>query len=228
LLTKGFRANRLVVPGNNGESVGLPASMTRLTRIALLVVIGAALIAGGAWLWWHQREGSTVEPPAALPASAPPVPASEPDRQQAASAPPAAAASAVAEPAATAAPLATEGIGDALVTLAGRQAVLSLLQTDDFPRRFVATVDNLGRSHAPAMLWPVQPTGGRFTVIEQGGQTVVSADNALRYTPLVQLAETIDIGQAVDLYVRMLPVLQKAYEDIGFPNKRFHARLLQA
>jgi len=198
--------------------------MTRSTRIALLVVLVAAVVAGGAWLWWRPGEPPTVEPPALASA---PAPASTPEAAPPASALPPASSAAIAEPLPPAAPLAAEGIGDALVDLVSKQTVLSLLQTDDFPRRLVATVDNLGRSHAPAMLWPVQPAGGRFTVIERDSQTLVSPDNAARYAPLVLLAEKIDIRRAVDLYVRMLPVLQKAYEDIGFPNKRFHARLLE-
>ena len=47
-----------------------------------------------------------------------------------------------------------------LTDLVGRKAALSLLQLDDFPRRFVATVDNLGGARAPARLWPVVPAAG--------------------------------------------------------------------
>ena len=43
----------------------------------------------------------------------------------------------------------------ALVDLFGRKTVLSMFQTQDFARRFVATVDNLGRPHAPVTAWPV-------------------------------------------------------------------------
>ncbi len=64
-------------------------------------------------------------------------------------------------------------IGPALVELLGNKAVQALLQTEEFPRRFVATVDNLGRAHAPPLLWPVNPTEGRFTTEERDGATVV-------------------------------------------------------
>ena len=30
-----------------------------------------------------------------------------------------------------------------------------------------------------------------------------------------------------DLYVRLLPLLQQAYEELGYPRKRFHTRLIQ-
>ena len=42
-------------------------------------------------------------------------------------------------------------------------ALLALLQTDDFARRLVATVDKLGGEQASARLWPLNPAQGRFT-----------------------------------------------------------------
>jgi hypothetical protein len=109
----------------------------------------------------------------------------------------------------------------------GNKAVLTLFQLDDFPRKFVATVDNLGRTHAPPEAWPITPTDGKFTVQANDGANIISADNSQRYTPLVLLLENINISQAVDLYVRMYPVLQKTYGELGFPNRQFNDRLLQ-
>lgn len=114
----------------------------------------------------------------------------------------------------------------ALTELFGRKAVLSMFQLQDFPRRFVATVDNLGRSHAPVGLWPVNPTGGRFIVEKQNSADVISADNGLRYTPYVLLIETVDLRRVVAVYRRLYPLLQKAYEDIGYPKSYFNDRLV--
>lgn len=116
---------------------------------------------------------------------------------------------------------------DALYDLLGRRAVLSTLQLDDLPRRIVATVDNLGRSHAPAALWPVNPTEDRFRVETRGGKTVIAADNARRYAPLIALVERVEAAQAVDLYVRMYPELQRAYAELGFPHSYFNDRLVE-
>ncbi len=117
-------------------------------------------------------------------------------------------------------------IGKSLTDLFGSKAVVQFLQIDDFPRRFVATVDNLGRSHAPSGLWPVNPTSGRFMVELRATGPVIAADNAMRYTPLVLLAESVDAARATDLYVRMYPLLQKAYEELGYPNGYFNDRLI--
>lgn len=124
-------------------------------------------------------------------------------------------------------PLERAQVPGALTELLGSKAVTSLVQSSDFPRRFVATVDNLGRIHAPPALWPVHPVAGRFTVQKTGQGPVISADNGLRYTPLVLLAESADAQVAADLYLRMYPLLQKEYEALGFPNRHFNHRLME-
>ena len=117
-------------------------------------------------------------------------------------------------------------VDTALAELFGRKTVLSMFQTQDFARRFVATVDNLGRSHAPVAVWPVNPTAGRLVVEKKGSGEVIGADNGLRYTPFVLLVETVDLPKAVATYARLYPLLQQAYEDIGFPKRYFNDRLV--
>lgn len=123
-------------------------------------------------------------------------------------------------------PLAAGEVVQALVNLLGKDAVDTFLQVDEFARRFVATVDNLGRSHAPAALWPVHPAPGRFQVNENEGRAVIGIDNGARYTPFVLLAESVNTVRAVDLYLRLYPLLQRAYEELGFPDRYFNDRLV--
>lgn len=122
--------------------------------------------------------------------------------------------------------LAASDVAQALVNLLGAKEVATFLEVDEFPRRLVTTVDNLGRAYAPPRLWPVHPTPDRFMVEEVDGGPVIAADNAARYTPLVLLAESVDARRAVELYVRMYPLLQRAYEELGFPDRYFNDRLI--
>lgn len=115
----------------------------------------------------------------------------------------------------------------ALIDLFGRKAVLTLFQLDDFARLAVATVDNLGRPAAPARLWPLNPAGGRFTVIKQGNVETISSDNDFRYTPYVLLLDKVDLGKVVALYKRFYAQFQQAYEDLGFPKRHFNDRLVE-
>lgn len=193
--------------------------MQSRTRAFTAVAVVAA-IAGATAIWLSRRPAPPTQQSAQAPAAAP---------ATVASAAPLPAAPAIEHPLETSAtlPLAPADLAGALAELIGRKAVLSFLQVDEFPRRFAATVDNLGRSHAPPALWPVNPTPGRFTVDETADGPVIGADNNLRYTPFVLLAETVDIGRAVDLYVRMYPLLQAAYAELGFPKRHFNDRLFE-
>jgi len=115
----------------------------------------------------------------------------------------------------------------ALVDLFGLKTVESMFRLDEFPRRLAATIDNLGRSHASATLWPVNPVGGRFAVEERDGATFIGADNGLRYTPYVLLLETVDLRQLVGIYARLYPSLQRAYEELGYPGSYLNDRLVR-
>lgn len=200
--------------------------MNSLTlRLFVALLIGA--LAAGGYVWWQQRQSPAPEPEraadqqAAAPAPAAPV---EPAIKHPIDALPAAGAAAAVE-------LPPLDQSDAFVTgaltdLVGRKAALSSLQLDGFVRRAVATVDNLARSHAAPRLWPINPIAGRFTVDKAGGDTVIGAANEQRYVPFVQFVESIDTGRAVALYVRLYPLFQRAFEELGYPGRYFNDRLV--
>jgi len=190
-------------------------------RGPLLPVLAGLLIglAGvGAWVWWSQQpEPEIATAPPSLPA--PPLDAPQPTPEAGIQYP--------LEPPADKSPLQAHGVADALAQLLGRANASRFLLADDFPRRFVATVDNLGREHAPAQLWPVAPTPGRFTVEEQAdGSSVIAASNAQRYAPFVEFASSVDSAAAVQLYARMYPLLEEAYRQLGFGNRYLNDRVV--
>lgn len=188
------------------------------------LIIGAALLGLiGLGVWYGQRPsepGQAVAPepgPPVMPiAAAPAEPASAP-----------LIAHPLELPASAAADEAELEVSDVLTQLFGRKSVRTLFQVQDFPRRFVATVDNLGRAQAPKSLWPLNPASGRFTVQVLDSGSVISLDNGLRYAPYVQLIEGVDMRQLAALYTRLYPLFQHAYEEIGFPKHYFNDRLVK-
>jgi hypothetical protein len=193
----------------------------KITTPVIAAIAALGLIGAGTWLWWQRSAPApaipAMSPVAVMPAPVPELPvASQPGIKHP-----------IDVPVAASAPAASLDPEAALTDLFGRKAVLSLFQLQDFPRRFVATVDNLGRMHAPASLWPVNPAGGRFMVERHDGVEVISADNGLRYTPYLLLIETVDPRQVVTLYRQLYPLLQQAYEDIGYPKRYFNDRLVE-
>ena len=204
-----------------------PQESSRWGLVVLVLVVLAG--AGGAW-WWQQAQAPVVTP-AAPPAvtSAPPVaaappalpasePASGPQNPVEALAPPDAALPTLAG--------SDDPIAQALGDLLGASDIAAFLQMDGLVRRVVATVDNLGREHTPARLWPVNPTPERFAVVGSGPVQTIGLDNAARYGALVRWIESVDMERAVALYARLYPLFQQAYEELGYPGRYFNDRLV--
>jgi len=195
-----------------------------------VIVVGAyallLALAGGAYLWWQGRQPGAPSAPSApvavADAASDPVPA-EPVIQHPIASTVSAAASAPALP--------SLDQSDAVVVrgltgLLGARSVTAMLQTDAFVRRVVATVDNLGRAHAAPRLWPVMPTGGKFSVRRVDDTDVIAAANPARYAPFVSFVESFDTPRAVALYVGLYPLFQQAYQELGYPKGYFNDRLV--
>ena len=117
---------------------------------------------------------------------------------------------------------------DTLADLIGNKSLMKLFHTERIIRRIVATVDNLPRERVPLSVIPVSPVPGAFiTEGPEGGKTI-SSKNAARYALYVKVAEAIDAQKLVEIYVRLYPLFQQAYEELGYPKKYFNDRLLVA
>jgi hypothetical protein len=72
----------------------------------------------------------------------------------------------------------------------------------------------------------MSPTEGRFETEARGAATVTTFQNANRYAPFVRFVEGVDTRRAVAVYVRLYPLFQQAYEDLGYPGKYFNDRVV--
>lgn len=110
--------------------------------------------------------------------------------------------------------------GDALDELLARETLID---------RFVATVDNLPRSHVAERIRPVGGIAGTFTVDRNSDDDalVLSPANFERYTFLVEMIQFADVDSIVDAYRRYYPLFQEAYVELGYPNGYFNDRLIE-
>jgi hypothetical protein len=194
---------------------------------ALAVVLALAVLALGL-MWWRDARRATPAP--ATPPVVQPVPTAAPASVPAPAIEfPIAPADSASQPAfVMPTPENTDAAVQAeLIDLAGRDGVLGFLQLDGFVRRVVATVDNLDRQHAPARVWPVNPTPGRFGTVELSGIERIAPDNAKRYDGFVNFVESVDMARAAALYRWMYPLFQRSYEELGYPGKYFNDRLVK-
>lgn len=63
-------------------------------------------------------------------------------------------------------------------------------------------------------------------VEETGSGLQLSSGNAARYSAVVDFVGSIDPAQAAALYRRIYPVLQRSYEELGYPGRQFNDRLV--
>jgi hypothetical protein len=183
----------------------------------------AALAIGAGVYFYYLRNASVPEPP-------PPVAAVEPAPK-----PPEAPRilHPLPEAPATGTALPPLASSDALISetasgLFGRESYARLFYPEGLVRRFVATIDNLPRKTAAERLMPVRPVPGIFVVTSSEKGIELGADNALRYRPYVLAMEGVEAKRLVATYVRLYPLFQTAYQELGYPQGYFNDRLVQA
>ncbi len=95
--------------------------------------------------------------------------------------------------------------------------------------KFVATVDNLTRSHVSEKMRPVGRLPDPFVVDTSGGigQLYLSPDNYGRYDLLVDLIASSDLEVIAEMYRRFYPLFQQSYERLGYPNAYFNDRVVE-
>lgn len=118
---------------------------------------------------------------------------------------------------------------DALAGLAGNQSLMKVFRTDRIIRNIVATIDNLPQRRAPMNAMPIERAPGWLvTAGKENDLLTISPKNAARYAPYMKFAEAVDAKKLVGLYVRLYPLFQEAYEELGYPKKYFNDRLIVA
>jgi hypothetical protein len=114
-----------------------------------------------------------------------------------------------------------------LVGLFGSGALLRFFDMQDIVRHIVATIDNLPRQTVAVRLLPVKPLSSKFlTASNRSHDLFIAHANAARYTPYVHLAEMVDTKYLVSVYVRLYPLFEQAYRELGYPHGDFNDRLI--
>lgn len=196
---------------------------TRTTDSALgsrVIVLGvAAVLAVGAYFWFRHR-AAEAPVPAADPAGAAPL-ATGPVIEHPVAVPPAAPLPVLDE--------SDPATGEQLAELVGADRFAAMFYADGIVRRFVATVDNLPRAKVAAQHRLVRPLTDPFLADGTDEEVLtLSAANYGRYAPYVRLVESLDPDRVAAAYVRLYPLFQQAYEELGYPDGYFNDRLVEA
>lgn len=115
----------------------------------------------------------------------------------------------------------------ALAAAFGEEPVRRYLLPKNLVRHIVATVDNLPRGKVAMRLRPVGQVPGPFAAGGPEEAMVLDPLNFARYQPLVALIESVDPADQAALYWQYYPLMQQAYEELGYPGKHFNDRVVE-
>lgn len=115
----------------------------------------------------------------------------------------------------------------ALPVATGPGAVAEYLEPDGIIRRIVVTVDNIPRQKIPAGHRPVRRFGEPFHADGDELHATLDQQNYARYKPYVAVVRNLDVAALMKIYLRFYPLLQQAYQDLGYPKGYFNDRLVE-
>ena len=116
---------------------------------------------------------------------------------------------------------------ESLVGLIGRKAFDDLIVPDRLIPRMVATIDNLPRRITPRRLMPLNPVPGPF-ITAGSGESTIDPGNYRRYAVYLRAMDAAPARGLVWLYVQTYPLFQRTYEEIGYSDRYFNDRLVEA
>ncbi len=104
----------------------------------------------------------------------------------------------------------------------------ALLRGPELLRKSVIVLDNLTTRRLPVKYLPLRPPPPPFRVQERedGERLFLDPANYARYRPYVDLLSAVDMEALARQIARFAPLLQAAYEELGYPDRRFETRLL--
>jgi hypothetical protein len=189
-----------------------------MKKNSLITVVIIILLGLGIATYFYWQYAQPKPEPVSVPVPPPP-PAPSPAVQQVIEAPPE-------QPALPKLSESDEFMLGILAGLVGNKALMNLFYTEHIIYKIVATIDNLPRKHLPLSMMPVKRVHGTFITEGPENDKTISPKNAARYSAYVRIAKLIDAQKLGDVYVRLYPLFQQAYEELGYPKEYFNDRLL--
>jgi hypothetical protein len=112
--------------------------------------------------------------------------------------------------------------------LSSHPTLASWLVTEDLVRRFVAAVDNVADGETPrshvAFLGPREG----FRSEERDGSHFIDPRSYRRYDLVTEVFVSLDTAGTIELYRKLKPLIQRAYQDLGYPKRNFDGTLERA
>lgn len=102
------------------------------------------------------------------------------------------------------------------------------LKNSDIIRRFVAVADNIAGGASPAPHLEFLLPSGKFKVFKRGENIFIDPAGYKRYNSTVAILASLDSRKLVEIYRQVKPLMEDAYKELGYPERKFGETLLQA
>lgn len=119
-------------------------------------------------------------------------------------------------------------VHDKVVKMSDGMDINPLLNENDMVRQFVVFVDNLAQGELARKTSPMKAPTQKFTVSDITNKTYLDPDSYHRYDVYADFISGLNDEQLLATYKQMLPLLDKAFTELGYPNITFNQRLQQA
>ncbi|NKB76815.1 MAG: DUF3014 domain-containing protein [Gammaproteobacteria bacterium] len=117
---------------------------------------------------------------------------------------------------------------DTLSDFIPAQQLAELFSFDNVIRHFTTTIDGATSPKLPRKFSFAHHPEGKFltTEADTDQRYLIDEKNYDRYSGFVHLIEDTEVNHIVYVYVQFYPLIQKAYEELGYPNDYFNDRLV--
>lgn len=121
-----------------------------------------------------------------------------------------------------------EAIKKIIVDIFKNDSLIALFKQTGLIHRFVVTVDTLPQKKLANKFRLLQPASGKFRIIKHTKENMtIDPKNTDRYQAYMQLIQLIDADQFVKLYTYYYPLLQEAYDALGYKERYFNDRFIE-
>jgi hypothetical protein len=102
------------------------------------------------------------------------------------------------------------------------------LAREELVRLFVVSVDNIAEGLTPSKHLPFLKPRGKFLVIGSDTALRIDPSGYHRYDRIADVFSSLDAEGCAELYFRIEPFIERAYREMGYPDRDFDDRLGEA
>lgn len=95
-------------------------------------------------------------------------------------------------------------------------------------RNFVAFIDNLSQGDLATKFTPLERPKQKFSVRESDSALFIDETSYKRYTPYIDIINSLNIELALEHYQRLMPLIDEAYMELGYESGSFNQTLINA